>query len=305
MATMVMIVALAASANAMSYRQASRQALFLTDKMAYELNMTDDQYNAVYEVNLDYFMSLTNGIDIFGMYWSTRNSDLMYILNSYQYSLYIADNYFYRPVYLINNTWSFGIYSRYMDRRQFFRTRPASFGKYRGGHKTNYYTSRRYSRPNIPKNPNVVSVGPSRPAPKPQQRPGSTHTGNTGFGNKPVSTVRPIGRKPATKPSTGGYVKPDVGKVTPPKTNFGISTPRPSNKPVTKPAPKPNPATKPSTGFGNRQPAPKPTTTGKPAPKPQVSRPTTTVNRTTSAPKAQPKPAAKPNTTIKAGGARR
>ena len=42
------------SASAMSYEQARQQALFLTDKMAYELNLTDDQYEAAYEVNLDY-----------------------------------------------------------------------------------------------------------------------------------------------------------------------------------------------------------------------------------------------------------
>ena len=40
------------SANAMSYEQARQQALFLTDKMAYELNLTEDQYEAAYEINL-------------------------------------------------------------------------------------------------------------------------------------------------------------------------------------------------------------------------------------------------------------
>ena len=44
------------TASAMSYEQARQQALFLTDKMAYELNLTDDQYEAAYEINLDYLM---------------------------------------------------------------------------------------------------------------------------------------------------------------------------------------------------------------------------------------------------------
>ena len=39
------------SANAMSYEQARNEALFLTDKMAYELNLTDEQYEAAYEIN--------------------------------------------------------------------------------------------------------------------------------------------------------------------------------------------------------------------------------------------------------------
>ena len=41
--------------NAMSYEQARQEALYLTDKMAYELNLNDQQYNDAYEINLDYF----------------------------------------------------------------------------------------------------------------------------------------------------------------------------------------------------------------------------------------------------------
>ena len=36
------------SAKAISYEEAKDDALFLTDKMAYELILTDDQYEAVY-----------------------------------------------------------------------------------------------------------------------------------------------------------------------------------------------------------------------------------------------------------------
>ena len=42
----------------MSYEHARSQALFLTDKMAYELNLTEEQYEAAFEVNLDYLMSI-------------------------------------------------------------------------------------------------------------------------------------------------------------------------------------------------------------------------------------------------------
>ena len=47
------------TASAMSYKQAREQALFLTDKMAYELDLTEEQYEAAYEVNLDYLMSIS------------------------------------------------------------------------------------------------------------------------------------------------------------------------------------------------------------------------------------------------------
>ena len=43
---LVTLFTLTVSANAMSYEQARQQALFLTDKMAYELNLTDEQYEA-------------------------------------------------------------------------------------------------------------------------------------------------------------------------------------------------------------------------------------------------------------------
>ena len=68
------------SASAMSYEQARQQALFTTDKMAYELNLTDDQYEAAYEVNLDYLMGVDTYDDLYGIYWRQRNLDLSYIL---------------------------------------------------------------------------------------------------------------------------------------------------------------------------------------------------------------------------------
>ena len=51
---MAMMMVMTISANAMSYNAAKNEALFLSDKMAYELNLTAAQYEAVYEINLDY-----------------------------------------------------------------------------------------------------------------------------------------------------------------------------------------------------------------------------------------------------------
>ena len=38
-------------ARAMGYNEARQEALFLTDKMAYELGLNQAQYDAVYEIN--------------------------------------------------------------------------------------------------------------------------------------------------------------------------------------------------------------------------------------------------------------
>ena len=63
------------SAKAISYEEAKDDAFFLTDKMAYELSLTEDQYDAVYEINLDYLLCLNKSADLFGVYWDRRNAD--------------------------------------------------------------------------------------------------------------------------------------------------------------------------------------------------------------------------------------
>ena len=122
------------TASAMSYEQARQQALFLTDKMAYELNLTEDQYEAAYEVNLDYLMSVDTYDDLYGAYWRQRNMDLSYILLDWQYRTYINATYFYRPLYWNAGYWHFGIYARYPRRDYFYFGRPHFYVSYRGGH---------------------------------------------------------------------------------------------------------------------------------------------------------------------------
>ena len=120
--------------NAMSYEQARQQALFLTDKMAYELNLTEEQYEAAYEINLDYLMSVNTQADLYGVYWTQRNLDLSYILLDWQYQTYLAATYFYRPLYWEAGYWHFGIYRRYPHREYFYFGRPHFYVTYHGAH---------------------------------------------------------------------------------------------------------------------------------------------------------------------------
>ncbi len=122
------------SAKSMSYEQAREQALFLTDKMAYELNLTQEQYDAAYEINLDYLMSINSYDDLYGAYWTARNLDLSYILLDWQYRAFCAASYFYRPLYWAAGVWHFAIYSHYPRRDFFYFGRPHIFHTYRGGH---------------------------------------------------------------------------------------------------------------------------------------------------------------------------
>lgn len=132
--TLTMLLTMAFSASAMSYEQAREQALFLTDKMAYELNLTDEQYEAAYEVNLDYLMGINGYDDVFGVYWRQRNTDLSYILLDWQYRAYVDALYFYRPIYWDAGYWHFRIFARYPRRDYFFFGRPNFVAVYHGGH---------------------------------------------------------------------------------------------------------------------------------------------------------------------------
>jgi len=84
MMTLVLLMAMTITANAMSYTTAKSEALFLSDKMAYELELTPAQYEAVYEINLDYLLSIDNRADVFGPWWNRRNADLRYVLSAWQ-----------------------------------------------------------------------------------------------------------------------------------------------------------------------------------------------------------------------------
>ena len=154
MIALLAMLTIAASGKAMSYEQARNEALFLTDKMAYELNLTDEQYEAAYEINLDYLMGVTSYDDVYGDYWERRNRDLSYILLDAQWQAYIAASYFYRPLYWSSGYWHFGIYARYPHRDYFFFGRPVFYATYRGAHAWHlhgthgyYYTHRHHFRP--------------------------------------------------------------------------------------------------------------------------------------------------------------
>ena len=129
-----MVLGFAVAAGAMSYSQAREQALFLTDKMAYELNLTDDQYEAAYEINLDYLLSVNSDDELYGDYWRWRNIDFSYVLLDWQYRMFCEAAYFYRPLYFSAGVWHFAIYARYPHRDYFYFNRPTVYVSYRGGH---------------------------------------------------------------------------------------------------------------------------------------------------------------------------
>ena len=158
---LAMMMVMTISANAMSYNAAKNEALFLSDKMAYELNLTAAQYEAVYEINLDYLMSLNGHADVFGIWWDRRNADLRYVLNSWQFDKYVALTHFYRPVAWKAGSWTFAVYSHY-NRSHFYNAHPKVYVTYKGGH--NRVHGSHYAHMHKPAPAPVAKHGPA-PAP--------------------------------------------------------------------------------------------------------------------------------------------
>ncbi len=134
----IMMMAAWMGVSAMSFERAQEEALYLTDKMAYELNLNEQQYNDAYEINLDYFLRIDSPSDLYGSYYNYRLNDIRCILHDWQYNLFLAADYFLRPILWRAGGWHFPIYS-YYNRGYFYYSRPSVWVSYRGGHSRYYY----------------------------------------------------------------------------------------------------------------------------------------------------------------------
>jgi len=201
-------------ANAMSHTRAQAEALFLTDKMAYELNLTDAQYDAVYEINYDYFVSLVGTSDILGIFWNRRERELEWVLTSWQYRHYLATTYFYKPVGVYDNVIRFAIYDKYARDRYYKPVRKVH-KTYRGGHDYKAPAHHNDKGHGLAHNGHHGNLAP---APKPN--------GNHNGGHKPSGNHNP-GK---VAPNNGGNHNP--GKVAP---NNGGNKPNGNTTPKVKP----------------------------------------------------------------------
>ena len=98
MMTLVMMMTIAISANAFTYAEARNEAMSLTDKMARELRLMPAQYDAVYDINLNYLRSVNPHSSAFGRNWEHRNHMLRNVLTARQYDRFLRMEHLYRPV---------------------------------------------------------------------------------------------------------------------------------------------------------------------------------------------------------------
>ena len=235
------------SMAAMSNSRVRKETRFLTDKMAYELNLNTAQYNDVYEINFDFIYSIRYLMDdvIRGYEWAlddyynyldVRNDDLRWVLSDAQYRRFLQADYFYRPIYASGGGWNFRVYITYTNRNYFYFPKPYHYRSYSGGHyrthfhNVSYYSGRynhsyyrgdysvrndRVYHTNRRSDFGSVNIRPNTST-RPSSRPGTTTT-------RPSVSTRPS--TGTTRPSTGASTRPST--TTRPST--GTTTTRPSN----------------------------------------------------------------------------
>lgn len=259
------IVAMSSTCLAgMSSSRVRKETRFLTDKMAYELNLSNGQYNDAYEINYDFIYSIRDLMDdvVRGYEWALdryyraldiRNDDLRWVLSSGQYRRFIGLDYFYRPIYASGGRWSFRIYINYTNHNHFYFGKPYHYNSYRGGHCRVHYDSPSYYRgryhhdfytgrhsvrdDRVYRNNRRSDFGSVTIRPNTSTRPGTSERPD-----RPGTNVRP--GTPAIRPDRPA-VRPDKPAVRP-----GTPATRP-DAPATRPgtpADRPNvPATRPDT----------------------------------------------------------
>lgn len=147
--TLVLVLLGTIQMFAMSTSTIRNHARFLSDRMAYELDLTPRQYDDVYEINYDFIYWTSrimddvvygygDAIDHYYDLLDDRNDDLRYVLSGAQYRRFLSCSYFYRPIYTTGRSWSFRIYTVYRNHTFFYYDAPSHFKTYTGAHSRHY-----------------------------------------------------------------------------------------------------------------------------------------------------------------------
>ena len=260
---MMLALCLAAPAVASSLGDIRVNARFLTDRMAFELSLTQTQYNDLYEVNYDFFSGIdpyvsamarqeAYALDAYYRYLDERNDDLRWVLSSAEYVRFMALEYFFRPVYILNRVCSLRIYQVYPNRTFFYCGRPAHYLTYCGGHSRRHLGGRSFYRarhPKVYRHPVYSGNFHSRPDfRKHDFAPGRLPQKGPGYHFTPARPSRPEagpahkpGKRPAVKPSRPDK-KPAVRPSRPnrPDKKPAVKPSRPDRKPQARPRPNRN-----------------------------------------------------------------
>lgn len=113
---LIAIIAFVASitgANAQHLTDIAFEASYITDKMVFELGLTNVQRNSILQLNLNYLNSISSYRDINSKTWKKRNRSLKKLLTAAQWHMYKNANYFYRPIGWRDGAYTHNIYAKY------------------------------------------------------------------------------------------------------------------------------------------------------------------------------------------------
>ncbi len=219
------LLAISVETMALSRVKVREYARFLSDRMAYVLDLSSGQYDDCYEINYDFVNAVgdllddmeagySDAYDDYYQYLDYRNEDLSYVLSSYQYSRFVSTECFYRPFCIYDGSWAFRPYMVYTNRYYFYRSAPLGYNGYYGAHARRYYSAGfyigRYSGPRY----DFVSIRRHHDFDNFRRRDfGPVISGHGGHGGP---AYRPQPRPSAPKAGPGGSQRrPDAGRVNP------------------------------------------------------------------------------------------
>lgn len=221
----IALISMAMPASAIGLEDIRINARFLTDRMAFELNLNTNQYNDLYEVNYDFFNSVdpylaavareeAYALDRYYRYLDERNDDLRWILSNAEYTRFMALDYFFRPFYALDNLCYLRIYQRYPDRSYFYYHRPVHYLTYCGGHGrghwhgASYYERHFHKRYHHPVYRGDFHCRHEHRGNDFGPRPGGSRPGGPGYHFTPVVNSRPeMGR-----PGNGRHDRPNFDR---------------------------------------------------------------------------------------------
>lgn len=154
--TLIVTLISLTGALAMSNSSIRQNARFLSDRMAYELDLAPWQYEECYEINYDFIHAINYIMDdvVYGYYdaidryytlLDDRNDDLRFVLSASQYRKFLSLQYFYRPVYTSGRKWAFRIYTIYSNHKFYYYDAPKAYRTYAGTHSRQHFSAGYYA----------------------------------------------------------------------------------------------------------------------------------------------------------------
>lgn len=208
----------AVGSSAMTLSEVQDRALFLTDRMAYDLGLSTYQYDEVYQINYDYLYQVNYLLDdiLLGDSYATlqyrnllevRNNELRYVLYYDQWNSFSVVDYFFAPIVFAQRMWRFAIFSVDSRLNYFHFGRPHIYTSYRGGNYITFQRGRGFYAPKQFDNRRMLSTVH-------RNNNSSAHRNNGRQGNSTMNGSRTVNR--GSSVGTGNNSRGGSSKVTTP-----------------------------------------------------------------------------------------